>query len=395
MSNEATGGSRLLGELLVQLRGERSREELAAVSVKPPWAARIRKLSVDDLESLEEGRRLPDLHELWALEALYEVPLQRFLERVKLDEHAELTPDTEDFTEALEAGYQAVEVGDYPRAEACFRSAEELATDAESRATATNNKAGALWKMGMLFEAGQEYSELLAIINLPPGLQVKCLRNLAEVLLARGHLPSARLHAEAALDIAQQLEMHRSIGHVHETLANVLDAHHGLLEHPDDSYLHAALEHHEQALGIFEQLGYTADAALTRVNLGSIYCRLGNVIVGLKNLREGLAGCEADGNDRDVALAMKELGRAYFLTRNYQKAKDYLYDCEKVAERRGYHDQVFNCNYYLWEIELAQGGRGHHELRRLKRLRPFLEGTTWERQQFELRMKEIAAEKKA
>ena len=114
-----------------------------------------------------------------------------------------------------------------------------------------------------------------------------------------------------------------------------------------------------------------------------MYCRLGNFIVGMKYLREGIAACEKHGNKRNLAVALKELGRAYFLSRNYQKAKDYLFDSERIADRQGYVDILFICYYYLREIELASGGRGLHETKRLMRLRAVQEGSFHELKQFE------------
>ena len=126
-----------------------------------------------------------------------------------------------------------------------------------------------------------------------------------------------------------------------------------------------------------------AELAITRVNVGSVYCRLGNFIVGMKYLRDGLAACEKQGNKRHVAVALKELGRAYFLSRNNQKAKDYLFDAERIAERQGYVDILFMCYFYLREIELASGGRGLHETKRLLRLRALQEGSFHELKEFE------------
>ena len=134
---------------------------------------------------------------------------------------------------------------------------------------------------------------------------------------------------------------------------------------------------------MFEELGLESDAAVSSVNIGSLYCRLGNFIVGLKYLREGLSDCEKHGNRRNTAFAMRELGQAYFMTRNHQKAKDHLFDCERLSERHGYLDLLFVCYYYLREIELANGARGLHEYKRLKRLRPLQEGTSWELEQFD------------
>ena len=44
---------------------------------------------------------------------------------------------------------------------------------------------------------------------------------------------------------------------------------------------------------------------------------------------------------------------------------------------------LFICYFYLREIEVAAGGRGIHEKKRMARLRPLQEGTFWELQQYD------------
>ena len=254
---------------------------------------------------------------------------------------------------------------------------------------ATNNKAGTLWKMGMLQEAVNEYSELLADLSLPVAMQVKALANLSEVHRSRGNLFEARLHAQEGLRLSEEAAIPRSQAFLNRTLGNILDDLHERAATPDDRGLRTALRHHEKSSQIFRSLGLDVEAAMNAVNSGAIHARLGNFIVGLKLVREGLAECEKHGNKYNIAFALKELGRVYFWSRNYQKAKDYLFDCERLAERQGYLDLLFMCFFYLREIELAHGGLGLHETKRLMRLRPMQEGTFFELQEFEKQLPAI------
>lgn len=383
MAKSSPTGSKLLGQFLRQLRGSRALQAIEDLSKSPPLAGRIRPVDVSTLSKIETGKQYPSLETLLSLEALYEVPIQRFLDHVKLEKYVAFQPDTGDYDEALCEGYESVNVGDFEVAYAAFLRAEELAPDEEKRAVATNNKAGTLWKMGMLQEAINEYCDLLADLALPPHLQVKALSNLAEVHRARGNLFEARLHAQEGLRLAESIGLRRSEALLHASLANVMDDLHERQAEPEERLLREALRHHGKAAEIFEQLELPGDVALTDVNVGSIYCRLGNFIVGLKYLREGLAECERHGNRRNIAFAMKELGRACYLTGNHQKAKDHFFDCERLSERQGYVDLLFICYYYLREIELAAGGQGVHEYKRLMRLRPMQEGTFLELQRFD------------
>ena len=386
---DASSGSKMLGEFLRRLRGSRSLQAIEDLSKSPPLLGRIRPVDVSTLSKIETGKQFPSLTTLLSLEQLYEVPIQRFLDHVKLEKYWELRPSAGDFEAAMEEGRRVAESADYPKAYAAFLLAESLAPDHDSRAGATQNKASVLWKMGMLQEAINEYAALLADPSLPVQTQVKALTNLAGVYHTRSNLFLARLHAQEGLRIADALSLVRSQAFLHRVLGTISDDFHHHSGDGQERHLREALRHYEKALSLFEELALPLEVAVTRVNIGSVYCRLGNFIVGLKTLKEGLGECEKHGNRRAVAVALKDLGRAYFLARNFQKAKDYLLDCERLSDRNGYMDLLFICYYYLREIELANGGRGSHETKRLMRLRAMQEGSFWELEQFERQMSSI------
>lgn len=380
---DAQSGSKLLGEFLRRLRGSRSLQAIEDLSKAPPLLGRIRPVDVSTLSKIETGKQFPSLTTLLSLEQIYEVPIQRFLDHVKLEKYWELRPNAADYEQAMAQGRDLVQAADFPKAYAAFLLAESLSPGHDERAGATQNKAGTLWKMGMLQEAINEYSALLADVGLPVQTQVKALTNLAGVYQSKSNLFLARIHAQEGLRMADALALTRSQAFLHRVLGTICDdfAHHA--DDAQERHLREALRHYEKSLSLFEELQLPAEAALNRVNIGSVYCRLGNFIVGLKMLKDGLTDCERHGNRRAVAVALKDLGRAYFLARNFQKAKDYLFDCERVADRHGYVDLLFACYYYLREIEIASGGRGTHETKRLMRLRAVQEGSFWELEQFE------------
>lgn len=389
MTKESSSGSKLLGELLRQLRGSRSLQAIEDLSKSPPLAGRIRPVDVSTLSKIETGRQYPSLPTLLSLEEIYEVPIQRFLDHVKLEKYWSLRPATGDHDEAMKAGYTALEVGDYPKAHASFLLAEQLDAEPGRKVVATHNKAVTLWKMGMLQESVNEYARLLSDLSLPVELQLKSLTNLAAVHREHGNLFEARLHAQEGLRIAESSSNRLLRGYLHRILGTIHDDLHEFGMAADERGLREALRHYEQSTACFEAEERRDEVALNRVNVGSVYCRLGNFIVGLKGLRDGLAECEVHGNRRNVAVALKELGRAYFWSRNFQKAKDYLFDCERVADRMGYVDLLFVCYYYLREIELASGGRAAHEYKRLMRLRPLQEGSFYELRQFEKQLESL------
>jgi tetratricopeptide (TPR) repeat protein len=382
-------GSRLLGEFLRTLRGSRSLQVIEDLSKTPPLEGRIRPVDVSTLSKIETGKQFPSLTTLLSLEQIYEVPIQRFLDHVKLEKYWSLRPVGGDHPSALAAGIAALDEADYPKAYASFLLAESLAPDREAQVTAAINKSGALWKMGMLQEAINEYCEVLADLSVPPELQIRALSNLASVHRARGNLFEARLHAHEGLRMAEALGVERSQAFFHLILGTLHDDLYERSAKPEERVLREGLRHYEKSLAGFEKLALAAEGAITRVNIGSVFCRLGNYIVGLKHLKDGLAQCEKSGHRRNVAFALKELGRAYVVTRNWQRAKDYLFDAERIAERQGYVDILFMCNYHLREIELANGGGGAHETKRLMRLRSQQEGTFFELLQFEKQIAQL------
>ncbi len=389
-ARDGGSGSKLLGEFVRRLRGSRSLQAIEDLSKSPPLLGRIRPVDVSTLSKIETGKQFPSLTTLLSLEQLYEVPIQRFLDHVKLERYWDLRPSAGDYDAAMANGTKAGEQGDFPKSFAAFLLAESLSRSDEERAVATNCKAGMLWKMGMLQEAVNEFSDLLGDLSLSVALQVRALTNLASVYHSRGNLFEARLHAQEGLRMAEELGIVRSQAFLHRIMGTILDDLQERSARPDDRHLRDALRHYEKSSRLFEEIDLPAEMALNKVNAGSIYCRLGNFIVGLKSLRDGLAESEKLGNRRCVAYALKELGRAYFLTRNYQKAKDNLFDCERISERQGYLDLLYICYYYLREIEFANGGRGMHETKRLLRLRALQEGTFYELQQFEKQVGPLA-----
>lgn len=378
MGRKSSSGSKLLGQFLRQLRGSRSLQAIEDLSKAPPLAGRIRPVDVSTLSKIETGKQYPSLTTLLSLEQIYEVPIQRFLDHVKLEKHWELRPPTGDHDEAMKEAYDAVGRGDFQAAYAAFLLAESLAPDRVRRDVATHNKAGTLWNMGMLQEAINEYCDLLADLSLGVELQAKALTNLAAVHRAKGNLLEARLHAQEGLRIADGLDLRRSQAFLHRILGNLLDDLHEYSQEPDDRTLREALRHHEKSTSVFLELGLDGEAAVNRVNMGSIYCRLGNFIVGFKSLREGLEVCESHGNKRNIAFALKELGRGYYLSGNHVKARDYFFECERISDRHGYVDFLFMCYFYLREIDVAAGGRGAYEQKRLLRLYPMQEGSFFE-----------------
>jgi tetratricopeptide (TPR) repeat protein len=385
---DAATGSKLLGEFLRKLRGSRSLQVIEDLSKSPPLAGRIRPVDVSTLSKIETGKQFPSLTTLLSLEQIYEVPIQRFLDHVKLEKYWELRPQAEEFATAIDEGTAAADTGEYPRAYAAFLLAESLAPADDERFRARNNKASMLWKMGMLQEAISEYCDLLGDLSLPVGEQLKVLHNLAAVYHSKGNLYEARLHAQEGLRMAEQLANKRSQAFLLRVLGALLDDRHERSKEPDDRVLREALRHYEKALALFVAEDLPLQVAVTKTNIGSTYCRLGNFIVGLKHLRDGLTESERHGDRRSTAHALKELGRAYFLTRNYSKAKDSLFDCERISERNGYVDLLFMCYFYLREIELAHGGAGMHESKRLMRLRALQERSFWELEQFEKQLQE-------
>lgn len=382
---DSASGSRMLGEFLRRLRGSRSLQAIEDLSKLPPLAGRVRPVDVSTLSKIETGKQFPSLTTLLSLEQIYEVPIQRFLDHVKLEKYWELRPSASDYEQAMVEGRALHQAGDFPKAYAAFLLAEGLAADHDARASATQNKASTLWKMGMLQEAINEYAALLSDPALPVQTQVKALTNLAGVYHTKSNLFLARLHAQEGLRMADALGIVRSQAFLHRVLGTISDDLHNHAQDDQGSerHLRDALRHYEKSLALFDELALPAEAAVNRVNIGSVFCRLGNFIVGLKTLKEGLAECERHGNRRAVAVALKDLGRSYFLARNFQKAKDFLFDCERISDRNGYVDLMFICYYYLREIEIANGGRGSHETKRLMRLRAVQEGRFWELEQFE------------
>src|SRR5688500_7418398 len=112
---EGGSGSRLLGEFVRKLRGSRSLQAIEDLSKSPPLAGRTRPADVSTLSKIETGKQFPSLTTLLSLEQIYEVPIQRFLDHVKLERYWGLRPDANDYEAAMTDGHASGDRGDFPK----------------------------------------------------------------------------------------------------------------------------------------------------------------------------------------------------------------------------------------------------------------------------------------
>lgn len=373
-------GSRLLGEELRRLRGERSLEEVARLSRTLPHADRVEPIAYSTLSMIERGVTMPSAQSLLTLAMLYRVPAQRLLDLVALERYHARKPGAESDAGRLERSvHEDLRSGRHAEAYAKALRLAELAGDGEAaagRLAGARLLAGlALWKMGWLVQAAASFRDLVNDLDAEPASRAWACQNLVEVERQSGRLASARAHARDGLELAEGLGDRRLRGTFHGTLANL---ERDLAERQRDDaarqrHLDAALEHHarcrELAAAVDDRFLLVHDLlneAVTRVVTGQ-----GDRAASL--LEDGLRRAGVEGFGRLVAFGRLERGKLLLSRSRPSEARRELRAAERQAAAAEAGDLTFLCWYYLLRCALELDEDAAEAWRRCRSLRPMLE----------------------
>jgi tetratricopeptide (TPR) repeat protein len=392
MSVRRPGGYRLLGSELRRLRGHRSLRQIEDLSHSPPFNSRVEPLSASTLQKIEAGERKLRLDTLLTLSAIYRIPPERLFTLIQVEGLWELRPPENDFDQLHEEAVAAYRMGDHRKCYAWSLRLEELASNGRERAIALHNKGISLWKLGLPREGATELTEMLGDPDLDHRTRATAWLNLSAIYRSLWNLPVARTHAETARELVLKIGSLELQGHVERVLGNIKSDLGETAEGHDGRLFREALKHYDRSNACFEKAGMPEHVPPNTVNMGVAHILDGNRLLGFRMLHEGLDRCRESGSQQTLAFALKELGKAYGSTDDWERGRRYLIEAEAIAAAQGYHDLQFQALYHLLEAERADGNSGGHVLRRLTALKPFVQSRFPEIVRFEEGAEPLVAE---
>lgn len=198
---DGTSTSSALGAELRRLRGARTRQEIASLTLNPGLSNQVPPLAATTLANLETGDVPPTVEALHALAVVYRISPQRFFDLLASERQKATVqlPDTADETHAT---YNAA------LREARWSDAIGLALHGESFATERTDtllwrarRASCLPYVGRYEEAILLLTECLNSAHLGRNRRFQLLRNLADVYVLAGYLESAVETARKSLEL--------------------------------------------------------------------------------------------------------------------------------------------------------------------------------------------------
>ena len=275
-----------------------------------------------------------------------------------------------------QAAKQAIEAGDYAKAEKLLEDAANQHSLAAAGAYADNArlqrvqlryaKAAAYWQKAAallpeegkkeralcLHEAGYDlyhiakYKEALPlyeqslVINRELGGKAgegTTLNNISQIYKAQGDYITALRYLEQSLAIMQELGDKAGEG---ATLNNISGIHWAQGDYA------TALKQLEQALAIHRAVGNRAMKGATLNNISQIYHARGDYAAALKYLEQSLAITQEIGDKRGEGVILNNIGRLYKKPDDYDTALKYLEQSlaimQEIGDRRGEAETSWN-----------------------------------------------------
>ncbi len=374
-------GSRLLGEELKRLRGDRSLSTVVELGQLRLSGSGFRGVSRATLSDIENGRVLPSVESLFSLSVLYQIPASRLL-HVLLEENVlEQTQLPTDSSELRTEFSAAVTACEWPRALALAVHGCRTAVDAEEAIRWRLNRATAMQRLGMREDAIAELQRCLGSPTLPKGERYRVHRDLAQLNVMSSNAAMAEIHINECLrtipaDCPAAIKASVLLGKVQlhvlrdatgwpadaeaqrEARLAIHEARQ-LLDSKVDSQLAVAADQYRAMLDILA--GSVAEARLALLGVLT-RCRATGYVYGEATTLRLLAKCE-----QDSAPA---------------RAREHLRTAADLSIDRGFIDEAFGALVQLAELAESTEQTVHY-LRKAERLYPFMHALTPERAAFE------------
>ncbi|HXB13512.1 MAG TPA: tetratricopeptide repeat protein, partial [Bacteroidia bacterium] len=160
--------------------------------------------------------------------------------------------------------------------------------------------------------------------------RVKTLNKLGEVLWRNNYFDTARICAQAAIELAQKTGYKLGIANAYRTLGIISDI---------QGHFQKALQYDTMALAINREIGNTRGIASNLGNMGATYEQMGNYIKSLECQNEALSLNTMLGNKKDMGANLGNMGNVYRNQGDYPRAlESYLKAlsiCQETGNKRG------------------------------------------------------------
>jgi transcriptional regulator with XRE-family HTH domain len=367
-------GSKLLGQELRRLRGDRSLDQVAEMTRTGPLAERVGPVAAPTLSQIETGTSFPSVATLHSLATLYQTSVQRLLDVVvqeRLVQETEPTPDDHDavrglFREAFEAGKWRQALGLAVRGEA-------LASTPGERVSWRANRAICLQHFGLRHDAIQVLLDCTSDPEAPRDRLYQLYRALAEALASAGQVGPAAAIASRAVELAPSDLPPHWRWQLLSTRARLVLLDNTDRTEPDRAAVARALQDIETARELAP-----ADQPQARLLLG-VQQAIARKIMGDVEMAAGeLSALLADAHQRGQALAEVAaglaLGRLHREFGDLEAAERVLTSAERVAVEEGFVEDAFEAYFELHLVSKAKGdNRFVYFLRRCRRYYPLVQ----------------------
>ncbi len=380
---ESLNGSKRLGEYLRTLRKGYG-FSLRTVEHKAKEEGFF--LDNSQLSRYEKGACFPSFDKLKILADIFNVSIQSFSDIVELERFEKYKDRSKSYDALIDMGNAEFRSGNHGKAYALYESAlESLERDGfsgnhdELTAKARCAKAISLAKLGKLGLAEHELRSVLKQRNtLQTSTQLLVLLELSNIHMELGETFIASLEASTCYEMALKEKNEKSAAFALHLLGSVAS------EHGESE---KAISFYTEAKKIHENLGNAQEAINLSINIGSHLIATGKHKEGCRLIREALKSSEEKGYARSSAYALYKLARAYFLKKDYKKARIFAKRSDAKAESADeqYADIKFLNNFYLWKMAIEEQNEIEERLAfgRLKFFRKSLERRFSEIEEFD------------
>jgi tetratricopeptide (TPR) repeat protein len=239
---QGTSTSSALGAELRRLRGARTPQEIASLTLSPCLSSQVNPLEASTVASIECGTETPTVETLHALAVVYRVSPQRFFDLMASERQksAMSLPETADETHA--AYNAALREARWNHAIGLSLHGESLSPLRTDKVVWRARRATCLPYVGRYEEAILLLTECLNSPHLGRNRRFQLLRNLADVYVLAGYLESAVEAARRALDCVPEGTTDSTRVAVLSGLVSSLLAKQEIVDEPDPTELGEVLD---------------------------------------------------------------------------------------------------------------------------------------------------------
>ena len=339
-----TRGIRRFGR---HLRSIREARKLSLDAVEELAGSYPEQVTKSHLSRIENGQAEPSFRRLYTLGRIYGVSVSSLAEQYELDLDREGRPEPTTRMspqEMLDEAAALGRAGDHLSALGLYEMMMESSPSAELHLLKTD----CLVSIGQ-YEVARDEAELVLDLEEVTDRQRRiALHYLAMSSYRKGRLSiAAMLLEEVTRDSVD--EAGPGLAHVLMTKGNIENAR---------ERWEAATSCYERAMKLYGESARGFDECIARRNLAAVYLKRGKLKRARELLMDVVQKAEKFGYDKQLALALGDLGIASWRSGDERMTETYCRRSNEIARTRDYLTLVFRNCYYLWKVALNKGNDG-------------------------------------